>query len=127
MQIGAVSFQPYIYNTNAVSSKSLNKISAISDDALDSKTDISALTSLSKDPVENMNPLKRGETLDFAGILEQQMSMSRMNAARVMVQPETQENASQAVTPNNPIQDNVIQPVDQYSNIQSVMGFDAAV
>lgn len=127
MQIGAVSFQPYVYNTNAISSKSLNKISAISDDALDSKTDISALTSLGKENNEVTNPLKRGETLDFAGILEQQLSMSRMNAARIMTDSKTQQDASQAITPNNPIQDNVVQPVDQYSNVQSILGFDAAV
>ena len=32
MRIGAVSMTPYIYNTNSISAKSLNKISAISDD-----------------------------------------------------------------------------------------------
>lgn len=126
MQIGAISYQPYIYNTNAVSSKSLNKISAISDDALDSKTDISALVDTGSNNQENINPLKRGESLDFAGILEQQMSMSRLNAARIMVQPQD-EQASQAVTPNNPVNDNVVQPIDQYTNIQSVIGFEAAV
>ena len=127
MQIGAVSFQPYIYNTNAVSSKSLNKISAISDNALDSKTDISALVNKGNESQEVQNPLKRGETLDFAGILDQQMSMSRLNAARVMTTPAVEEEASQAVTPNNPVQSNVIQPVDPYTTPQAIMGFEAAV
>jgi len=83
MQVGAVSYQPYVYNANAVSSKSLNKISAISDDALDSKTDISALVSDENKSMDVLNPLKRGESLDFAGILDQQMSLSRNNAARL--------------------------------------------
>lgn len=127
MQIGAISYQPYIYNTNAVSSKSLNKISAISDDALDSKTDISALTSQGNETNETINPLKRGETLDFAGIFAQQMSMSRMNASRIMMEPQTQEAASQAITPNNPTENSTLQSLEQYTNMQSMVGFDAAV
>ncbi|MDO4965858.1 MAG: hypothetical protein Q4E51_04045 [Lachnospiraceae bacterium] len=84
MQIGAVSFmQPYVYNTNAVSSKSLNKISAISDDALDSKTDVSALVEDEDNYTDVLNPLGRGQSLDFGSILDQQMQMSRMNQARL--------------------------------------------
>lgn len=85
MQIGAVAFRPYIYNANTVSSNSLNKVSAIGDDVLKSKTDVSEL--LSDDAIEavNTNPLKPGQSLDFAGILDMQMQMSRMNADRIMI------------------------------------------
>lgn len=91
--IGAMPYMPYIYNTNTVTHASLNKISAINDDALASKTDFSNLTT-----GETTNPLKRGESLDFAGILSMQMQMGRMNAARVMVEPQkaTDEEATQA-------------------------------
>ena len=86
MQVGAVSFRPYVYNTNAVSSKSLNKISAIGDDVLESKLDASALTSneAKQSSAEVLNPLKRGESLDFAGIVQMQMQMGRMNAERLL-------------------------------------------
>lgn len=94
MQVGAIgsaSFMPYIYNTNNVSRASMNKIQGIGEDLLDSKTDFSALSSQ-----ENINPLKKGQTLDFAGIMSMQMEMSRMNAARVMKEPEKEDGATQA-------------------------------
>jgi len=93
MQIGAVSgysFNPYIYNTNRVSSASMNKIQGIGDDLLSSKTDFSALTEQ-----DTTNPLRKGETLDFAGIISMQLQMSRMNEARVMKTP-ADEQATQA-------------------------------
>jgi len=76
--IGAMNYTPYIYNTNTVSRASMNKISGISDDLLDSKTDFSALSG------ETTNPIKKGQSLDFAGIIQEQMQMSRLNASRVM-------------------------------------------
>lgn len=79
MTIGAISFQPYVYNVNAISSASMNRLSRISDDVLDKKTDYSGLTQ-----TENENPLRRGQTLDFRGMLEMQMQRGRSNAARVM-------------------------------------------
>lgn len=79
MVIGAVSFQPYVYHVNAVSPASMNKLSRISDDVLDKKTDFSGLVE-----AENENPLKMGQTLDFKGMLEMQMQRGRSNAARVM-------------------------------------------
>lgn len=82
MRIGAVggySYNPYIYNTNSVSSASMNKIQGIGDDLLKSKTDFSALTEQ-----ETTNPLRKGESLDFMGILDMQLQMSRMNEARLM-------------------------------------------
>ena len=80
MNIGAISFQPYIYNTNYLSRASLNKVNAISDDLVSAKTDYSGLVEEQSD----QNPLRRGETLDFAGILQQQMQMGRANAARLI-------------------------------------------
>lgn len=80
--IGAAAYNPYIYNTNTVSSASMNKISGIGSDLTSSKTDFGALTSQ-----ENINPLRRGESLDFAGIIDMQMQMSRMNADRLMKPP----------------------------------------
>lgn len=89
MTIGAISFQPYVYNVNAISPASMNRLSKISDDVLDKKTDYSGLTE-----AENENPLKRGQTLDFRGMLEMQMQRGRSNAARIMktgTQEETDE------------------------------------
>lgn len=90
MTIGAVSFQPYVHNINAISPASMNKLSRISDNVLDKKTDFSEL-------VENENPLKKGQTLNFQDMLEMQMQRSRSNAARVMKPTEeTQESAGAA-------------------------------
>lgn len=86
MQVGAISFQPYIYNTNSLSSSSLNKISGISDDLTSQKTDYSGLTDTEENV--NSNPLKRGESASFMDILAMQMQMGRNNAARVMKEPE---------------------------------------
>ena len=93
MQIGAIggmSFMPYIYNTNAMSRASMNKVAAIDDDVTSSKTDFSALTQ------ETTNPLKRGESLEFASILGMQMQMGRMNASRLFKEPEQTEETTQA-------------------------------
>lgn len=78
--LGAYGFQPYVYNTNTVSSASMNKLSKISDDVLDKKTDYSELTDESK----NINPLKKGQTLDFQEMLQMQMQRGQNNAARIM-------------------------------------------
>ncbi|HAG69671.1 MAG TPA: hypothetical protein DCL38_06835 [Lachnospiraceae bacterium] len=83
MQVGAVGagyYQPYVYNTNSLDRASMNRVQGIGDDLLTSKTDFSALTD---DGKQNVNPLKRGETADFAGIMDMQMQMSRMNASRL--------------------------------------------
>lgn len=83
MTIGALSAygsQPYVYNPNNVSSASMNKLSKISDDVLDKKIDYSELTDESK----NVNPLKKGQTLDFQGMLQMQMQRGQNNAARIM-------------------------------------------
>ncbi len=79
MTIGAISFQPYVYNVNAISPASMNRLSRISDDVLDKKTDYSGLVK-----AENENSLQPGQTLDFKSMLEMQMQRGRSNAARVM-------------------------------------------
>ena len=57
----------------------MNKLSRISDNVLDKKTDFSGLA-------ENENPLKRGQTLNFQDMLEMQMQRGRSAAAR-MIKP----------------------------------------
>lgn len=114
MQVGAVgaySYTPYIYNTNTVNRASLNKISGIGEDLLDTKTDFGALTSQ-----ETTNPLKRGESLDFAGIIGMQMQMSRMNASRVMTEPKKAEEITQAAGVN-----------ESMSSAQETANVDAAI
>lgn len=91
MTIGAIQFQPYVYNVNAISPASMNRLSRISDDVLDKKTDYSGLTQ-----AENENPLRRGQTLDFRGMLEMQMQRGRSNAARIM-KPEAEQTQDAAV------------------------------
>ena len=78
--MSAVSFRPYVYNTNMVSAVSLNKLSRISDDVLDKKIDYSELT----DESLNENPLRKGQTLDFQSMLQMQMQRGQNNAARIM-------------------------------------------
>lgn len=95
MSIGAISgfgFQPYIYNTNMVSSASMNKLSRISDDVADRKTDYSELVS---DESRNINPLKKGQTLDFEGMLQKQLQSGRMNAFRMMKSDQSVEAADE--------------------------------
>ena len=55
MQIGAVSFRPYIYNANMVNAGSLSRVSSIGDDLTSGRTDFSALS----DESLNENPLKK--------------------------------------------------------------------
>lgn len=91
MRIDAVSFQPYVYHVNAISPASMNRLSKISDDVLDQKTDFSGL-------VENENPLQKGQTLNFADMLQMQMQRGRSAAARVMKPAEeAQEQTNAAV------------------------------
>ncbi|MCR5788606.1 MAG: hypothetical protein K6G83_01840 [Lachnospiraceae bacterium] len=116
MQIGAVGasyYQPYVYNTNSLSRSSMNPVQGIGDDLLTSKTDFSALTD---DQKQNVNPLKRGETADFSGIFDEQMQMSRMNAARVM-QPVQQDFAAAAQ------KENIEEPRTDDSQYSQSIGF----
>lgn len=84
MRVGAVSggWQPYVYRTNAVNSSSLSKVRPIGNDLLASKTDFSGLTK--EENNITVNPLKRGETANFADVLSMQMQMGRLNAQRVI-------------------------------------------
>lgn len=76
--IGSTMTTPYIYNTNRVSSASLNKVEAIGDDLTKAKTDFSDLASQ-----ENVNPLMPGQSSDYKGLVDMQMQMGQMNAARL--------------------------------------------
>ena len=78
--MSAVSFRPYVYNANTVNAASMNKLSRISDDVLDKKIDYSELA----DESLNENPLKKGQTLDFQGILDMQMRRGQNVAAKIM-------------------------------------------
>lgn len=84
MRIGGVGMTPYIYNTNMVSSVSMNKISAIPDDATNGRTDYTGLVS---DEAENENPLRKGQSKDFMGILTSQLSMGRYHQTKLMKEP----------------------------------------
>lgn len=97
MRIGSVSMTPYVYNTNAVSAKSMNKIDAIGSDVTKSKINASELVSDEAKKLQNSNPLKPGQSLDFTGILQMQMQMSRLNEARVMKPVEDEEQAKESV------------------------------
>lgn len=92
--MSAVSFRPYVYNANTVNSASMNKLSRISDDVLDKKIDYSQLA----DESLNENPLKKGQTLDFQGMLDMQMRRGQNIAAKIMRPMETGANAVQSVT-----------------------------
>ena len=92
MQVGALGFKPYIYNTNVMSGNSLSKVSSVEKDLLASKTDYSSLT----DESLNENPLRRGQTANFVDILGMQMQMSRLNASRIMKPEEEMQGLSEA-------------------------------
>lgn len=92
MQVGALGFKPYIYNTNVMSGNSLSKVSSVEKDLLASKTDYSSLT----DESLNENPLRRGQTANFVDILGMQMQMSRLNASRIMKPEEEMQRLSEA-------------------------------
>ncbi|MCR4655863.1 MAG: hypothetical protein K5770_06500 [Lachnospiraceae bacterium] len=119
MQVGAVGssyFQPYVYNTNSLDRASMNKVKGIGDDLLTSKTDFSALTD---EQQQNVNPLKRGETADFAGIMDMQMQMSRMNAARVLKPMEDFDATDTLKTPQDTEADS-----DQYTQSIGIQPID---
>ncbi len=90
--VSGVGYQPYVYNANTVSGASMNKLAKISDDVLDKKTDYSELVS---DESKNINPLKKGETLDFQGMLEMQMQRGQVNKMRMMKPAEETEEAEE--------------------------------
>lgn len=81
MRIGGIGnvYPTYVYNPNTVNAGSMNKLSRISDNVLDKKVDYSETTAQ-----ENQNPLKKGQTLDFEGILAKQMQQGQNRAAKIM-------------------------------------------
>ncbi|MBR1692292.1 MAG: hypothetical protein IJ711_05900 [Lachnospiraceae bacterium] len=105
MQIGAVgmSFQPYIYNTNYVSANSLNKISPIEDDALKSSVDYNSS--------RNQNPLKMGQTANFADVLAMQFQLGQNNAARIM-KPAAEFEAADTAESEAQAAENLAEPVN---------------
>ncbi len=106
MQIGAVDFKPYIYNTNYVSQSSLGKVSAISDDVLSAQTDY---TDLVADDL-NENLLRKGETSNFADVIQMQFQMSRLNASRLIKPIEETEELLQNKVTQNRYADGELQP-----------------
>lgn len=72
-------YPSYVYNPNTVSVRSMDRLSRISDDVLDKKTEYNG-----SDVEENQNPLKRGQTIDFQGIVAKQMQQGQNRAARMM-------------------------------------------
>ena len=82
MRIGGIGYvyPTYVYNPNTVSAYSLNKLSRISDDVLDKKTEYTR----PEPEEENQNPLRKGQTRDFEGILAKQMQQGQNRAAQLM-------------------------------------------
>lgn len=80
MYLGAISFRPYLFNTNTLSRGSLSRISSIGEDLTSGKTDFSGLTGEG----ENINPLRKGQTVGFTDILAMQMQTGRLSASRLL-------------------------------------------
>ena len=80
--VGSLAYDPYIYNTRQVSSTSLNRIGRISDDATDGGVDFSAVEKVEEQV--NINPLKRGETANFADVLMSQMNLSQIRQSQLL-------------------------------------------
>ena len=82
MRIGGIGYvyPTYVYNPNTVSAYSLNKLSRISDDVLDKKTEYTR----PEPEEENQNPLRKGQTRDFEGILAKQMQQGQSRAERMI-------------------------------------------
>jgi len=79
MGIGAImAYQPYIYNTNTVSAKSLEKIQGVNNDV-----SIDHIEKKSPYVADVENSLSYGETSDFASVLDEQMHMGMQNAMRL--------------------------------------------
>lgn len=79
MNIQPIGIMPTIYNPNRISANSLNKISALDNDPSHRHTDFSDLV----DDNEEINPLSRYQTKNFADVISSQMAMS--NAKRTML------------------------------------------
>ena len=80
--IGSVDYVPYIYNTRQVSSASLNAVDRISDDATKGGVDFSGVQAAEEQV--NINPLKKGETANFADVLLSQMTQSWIHQSQLL-------------------------------------------
>lgn len=82
MRIGAIGsfqmYQPYIYNTNTVSAKSMEAIGRVENDVTKSHIEPAAPYAQ-----EVENPIPRGQSLNFVDILNSQMQMGMQNATRI--------------------------------------------
>ena len=78
--IGMIGFQPYVYNSNQVNANSLGKIQRISGDVTKSRTDFNGLL---EDEIANLNPLRKGETLNYNETIEMQFQIGKNNAERL--------------------------------------------
>ncbi|MBQ9333764.1 MAG: hypothetical protein IJS12_05470 [Lachnospiraceae bacterium] len=92
--VGSSAYNPYIYNTRQISSASLDKVGRISDDATEGGVDFSSVNKV--DEQANINPLKKGETANFADILMSQMNMSQIHQSQLLG------NAQEQVQEENP-------------------------
>ncbi len=93
--VGVTAYDPYIYNTRRVSASSLGSVDRIPDDA--TRGGVNFISSQAEQT--NINPLKKGETADFAGVLMSQMAMSQMRQAQLFGAGESvfDDEAAQAV------------------------------
>ncbi len=94
----------------------MNRLSRITDDVLDKKTDYSGLTK-----AENENPLKPGQTMDFKGILEMQMQRGRSNASRIMRSAEETKPAEEAM----PVEET--KPAEEASPVEELQAADGGM
>ena len=80
MGIGAITaYRPYIYNTNTLSANSLNPIKEIDDEDLTkNRLDVEGL---SGSVAETVNPLARGTSADYQGIVDSQFAAGMQKAA----------------------------------------------
>lgn len=111
MRISGIGAQPMIFNTNTVTSQSLDKIQGISDDVTSQKIDYSALNE-----EDNTNPLRKGTSANFMDILASQLAMSAQNASRVMKPEEAEEEAVASVMED--MQQEQMQNMQESSNMQ---------
>jgi hypothetical protein len=84
MRVEPIGSEPYVYNTNRVSSASLNKVNPISNDLNERKTDFTEINKRE----ENTNPLRPGQTKNFQEVVDKQMAESERNAARIFPKEE---------------------------------------
>jgi len=124
MTISGVGFAPYLYNANNISVNSMNRIAPISDDVSRSKVDYSGLISGDS---EVQNPLRRGESSNFADILASQMALGASQRDKLSVpvmQPvdmaQTIDNSINAENAINTTDYRMQRAIDAYSQTMDV-------